>query len=248
MMRRDSSVVEEGDFPNVFLILSPEDFSLTKAFNRYANVFPYFIDPLNLIHVVHRVPGRIKANYRRFPSKILSLTSRILNRPHKLRTKRIKPEDVDLVFVSDPVVCRINLKEFKNAVKAYWSQDCVYSSTFYTQLLSARVQDYDVVFCAHKPYLERFKEFGVKAYWLPFAYDPDICRPMNLPTKYDVTFVGTITENRRKLLAKIKEKFPHLNLFFGTAFQHNMAYVYNQSKSSSTFQGLESLTGEFSKF
>jgi spore maturation protein CgeB len=161
---------------------------------------------------------------------MLSLLGKILNRPHKLKIKHVRPEDIDLVFVSDPVVCRIDLRKYKNAVKAYWSQDCIYQSTFYTQLLSTKIQDYDIIFCAHKPYLEHFKEFGVKTYWLPFAYDSDVCRPIDIPEKYDITFVGTLTENRKRLLMKVKERFPYLKTFFGTAFQHNMVYIYNQSK------------------
>jgi hypothetical protein len=62
MMQRNFSEVEKvKGFPNVLLILSPDHFSLVKAFSKYANVFPYFIEPSSLIHVMHRVPGRIKA-------------------------------------------------------------------------------------------------------------------------------------------------------------------------------------------
>jgi hypothetical protein len=198
------------------LIIPPGHFSLIKAFNRYANVFPYFIEPSSFIHVMHRVPGRIKVDHKSFPSNMLTLLGKILNRPHKLKIWDVKPEHIDLVFVSDPVVCRIDLKKYKNAVKAYWSQDCMYQSTFYTQLLSTKVQDYDIIFCAHKPYLERFKEFGVKTYWLPFAYDPDICRPMTLPEKYDVTFVGTLTENRKRFLEDKGEVSTPQNLLWSS--------------------------------
>jgi hypothetical protein len=94
MMRRNFSEVEEvKGFPNVLLILSPDHFSLVKAFNKYANVFPYFIEPSSFIHVVHRVHGRIKAGHKSFPSNMLNLFSKVLNHPHKLY---VKPEDVDL--------------------------------------------------------------------------------------------------------------------------------------------------------
>jgi hypothetical protein len=217
-----------GCYPNVLLVISHDHFPLIKAFNIYANVFSYFIDPQAFTNIIHRVPGRIKADHGSFPSSILSLSSKILNRSHKIRIKQVKPEEIDLVFVSDPVVCRINLKEFKNSVKTYWSHDSVYGSTFYTQVLGMQIQDYDMVFCAHRQHLEYFKEFGVKTHWLPFAYDPTICKPIDIPEKYNVAFVGTLTEKRRNLIAKM-EKFPYLQIFYGAIFQHDMAYMYNRS-------------------
>lgn len=217
-------------FPNILLILSPNHSSLVKAFNRYANVFAYFIDPWSFAHIIHRIPGWVKAKYRSFPTTSLKFVGRLLNPPHRIATRQLNSAIIDLVFVSDPITCKIDLKPFKNAVKAYWSQDCVYPSSWYTQVLSTQIQGFDVIFCAHKRYLCNFEGVAPKVYHLPFAYDPDVCKPMNALEKYDIAFVGTLTQNRDKVIRELKKRLPNLHIFVGNAWQHDMARIYNESR------------------
>ena len=221
---------EEASFPNVFLILDLNHFNLIKAFNRYANVFVYFIDAWKFTHIIHRVIGRIKAECKSFPDLPLRLASKLVNCPHNIIPRQIDPNAVDLVFVSDPITCRINLKPFKNAIKAYWSHDHIYPQTYYTQLLSTQIQEYDIIFCAHKSYLDIFQELGLKVHYLPFAYDPDIHRPMNIAEKYDLAFIGTITPQRAKVIKEIRKRLKNIRFFVGRAWQHDMVKVYNESK------------------
>lgn len=218
------------NYPTVLLVLSPEFSSLVKAFNRYANVFVSFIDPWTRLHLSHRLPGKIKSEAKIVPGFLLKLVGKVLNMPHRVRVYQVRPEDIDLIFVSDPITCRIDLKPFKNAVKVYWSHDCIYPSTYYTQIFSTHIQDYDIVFSAHKSCLDYFRGLGPKIYLLHFAYDPDVCRPMSVQEKYDLAFIGTITEKRRKILKEILARLPQLKLFMGNAWQHDMVQIYNESK------------------
>jgi hypothetical protein len=131
--------------------------------------------------------------------------------------------------------CRVNIDfiPFKNAVKAYWSQDCIHPSDYYVQVL-AEVLDYDVVFCAHKQYMHRFNR--TKVCWLPYACDPYLHRRINQPLRYDLAFVGHIPSpksrigrERRKLFLSIGE-LASKEVFIGNAWQHDTVALYNSSK------------------
>jgi hypothetical protein len=95
------------------------------------------------------------------PSK-LRFFSMFFNSRHPVNTisipHGIKYDDIDLVFVSDPVLCRLDLRKFRNAVKAYWAQDCIYDKTKYIQLAGTLLENYDYVFVAHKACIDEYRE------------------------------------------------------------------------------------------
>ena len=224
------------DLPNVLLIL-PSDRSsmgfglgLAKAFNEHANVFLSLINHRRLGHVIHRLPGRMKAGNRRLPVPVLRFIGGLVNPLHNTDFSREAPQAIDLLFVSDPVVCRFDLRPFRNAATVYWSHDAIYSSSYNTQILSTNLSRFDVVFCAHRSDVQRFEDLGLSAFHLPFAYDPDVMRPMRLSAKYDLAFIGTPTKERLKVLRKISEHRPDLRLFVGQRWQHDMARINNQSR------------------
>lgn len=96
MVRDLLAVGEAKDFPDVLLILSPDHFSLIKAFNKYANVFVHFIDPWSFTHVLHRFPGLLKAECKRIPEPLLKFTAKFLNPPHRVGIHQLDPEMIDL--------------------------------------------------------------------------------------------------------------------------------------------------------
>ena len=87
------------------------------------------------------------------------------------------------------------------------------------------------MFLAQKAYVEKMKKAGIdNVYWLPLACDPDIHGQVEEEKKWDVGFVGTISDsnNRRKqLLEKIGSRF---NLNCDRKFMDDMALHYSQSK------------------
>jgi hypothetical protein len=123
------------------------------AFYRYANVFPIFWHIGNYHRLYHGL--HVLRPLRRYMSlsKLRSF-SIFFNPRHPVNAMsiphNIKYDDIDLVFVSDPVICRLDLKRFRNAVKAYWAQDCIYEKTKYVQLTGTLLENYDQVFVAHK--------------------------------------------------------------------------------------------------
>jgi glycosyltransferase involved in cell wall biosynthesis len=215
---------------NLLLLLVPGHWRLAKAFNKYVNVYPYFIDRLSPSHILHDIPGKLKARYKIFPDPLLYFAGKLLNRKHYTTLRDITPEDIDLVFVSDPVCCRIDLKPFRNAVKAYWSHDSCFPTPYYTQIFSTRIQDFDIIFCAHTEPLKRFEKLGCKVYHLPFTFDPDICIPLNIEEQYDLAFVGTMDKRRAEIIRHIKEMLPSLDIFVGSAWHHDMTRIYNQAR------------------
>jgi len=148
----------------------------------------------------------------------------------------IKYDDIDLVFVSDPVLCRLDLRKFRNAVKAYWAQDCIYDKTKYIQLAGTLLENYDYVFVAHKACIDEYREVtGAKVIWLPYAFSPEVYKPHKIDKVYDASFVGGFTGigsgKRINTINYIKRAKPNLKIFYGSGiYIHDLARVYSASK------------------
>ncbi len=93
-------------------------------------------------------------------------------------------------------------------------------------------RDFDIVFIAHKPALELFKEKGIKnVFWVPPACDPEIHGKKTEKRLYDIGFVGALNpENnpeRVDLFNKLKQRF---HTYYEKCFLERMAEVFAQSK------------------
>lgn len=90
-------------------------------------------------------------------------------------------------------------------------------------------KNFDYVFIAQKEYLPKFKEAGIeRVFWLPLACDPDIHGKKPWEKIYDLSFIGSLNNQRRiDLLNKLKGRF---NLYYGRCFLERMAEVFSQSK------------------
>ena len=90
---------------------------------------------------------------------------------------------------------------------------------------------FDVVFVAQRAYLPDFEKAGCRhVHWLPLACDPEIHRPHDLPKRYDVGFVGSLTPynpRRKELLERLKQ---HVPVHVTRCFLEDMARVFSQSK------------------
>lgn len=92
--------------------------------------------------------------------------------------------------------------------------------------------NYDVVFTAHKPAVEMFKERGLKnVFWIPPACDPEIHEKEADKKLYDIGFVGTLNPGfnpeRVRLFNELKQKF---NVYYERCFLEKMTKVISQSK------------------
>jgi spore maturation protein CgeB/ubiquinone/menaquinone biosynthesis C-methylase UbiE len=97
----------------------------------------------------------------------------------------------------------------------------------------AMARHFDVVFLAQKAQVEPFRAAGINpVFWLPLACDPDLHRTGDLPRKYDVAYVGSLSEEeghrRHDLLGTVAARFP--NHWIGRAWPEDMARIYAQSK------------------
>ena len=69
-------------------------------------------------------------------------------------------------------------------------------------------------FCWDKAYEDVVKSLGVsRFYYLPFATNPAIYKPSEVKKIYDVSFVGTWSEKREKVLLGLAEKGIEIDLF-----------------------------------
>lgn len=90
---------------------------------------------------------------------------------------------------------------------------------------------FDFVFLAQKEHVEKFKAEGVKnVYWLPLGCDPEIHGKTEMPKKYDVGFVGSVTSDHKRRKKLLDELSRHFNLFAGRKFMEEMALVFSRSK------------------
>ncbi|MGC9069490.1 MAG: CgeB family protein [Thermoprotei archaeon] len=229
------------ELPWVLLIMMPNQLSIANVFAKYVNTFVYAIGNEELSRIkITNYSGRI---FNKFSNhKVISSVLFKVLRSFAVRKVSVKPNYwqvpdpnlIDLVLVLDPIRINFDFRLFKNAVKAYWSQDCIHGGDYYSQVL-AGVLDYDIVFCAHRQYMHRFN--STKVFWLPYACDPQLHKRIILPFKYDVAFIGNMPSSkskigklRRELLAQLLEKLTNHKIFIGKAWQHDMIKLYNSSR------------------
>lgn len=114
--------------------------------------------------------------------------------------------------------------EVLNCLKAIYLIDSHLAFDLHLEL----AKDYDIVFAAHKPAVEMFKERGIEnVFWVPPACDPDLHEKKAEEKKYDVGFVGSSSQERVDLLNKLGQRF---NTYYERCFLERMAEVYSQSK------------------
>ncbi len=91
-------------------------------------------------------------------------------------------------------------------------------------------QNFDHVFVAQREYIPDFKKAGViSIHWLPLGCDEKINIKLSDIKKYDIGFVGSLTDNPRRnvLLKKIRRKF---DLYSERCFWLDMSRVFSESK------------------
>lgn len=114
--------------------------------------------------------------------------------------------------------------EVLNCLKAIYLIDSHLAFDLHLEL----AKDYDIVFAAHKPAVQMFKERGVEnVFWVPPACDPGLHEKKAEEKKYDVGFVGSSSQERVDLLNKLGQRF---NTYYERCFLERMAEVYSQSK------------------
>lgn len=116
----------------------------------------------------------------------------------------------------------------------YWASDTHLGFDYRLE----KAKKFDTVFCAQKQAVIDFESRGVKAEWLPHAFEPhayhDISTgvpiPFNFANKdYDIAFVGNVnSENRVEFLDRMFKEFP--NFFFGQRRFQEAAKIYCKSK------------------
>jgi len=209
-------------YPLVLLLCDSNPFSIVRWFEHA------LYDSVNVISVYLDV-------HEWFVKKF-SLPS-LLYKLMKTRLSHVKPmpSEPDVVLlVEPPIKLHYDLSSFKNSLKVFYALD-PHGDGAIEGYKKCRVDEYDVVFVAQKDYLHTFKEIGCeKVYWLPYAYDPRIFREIkNVPMRYDVAFIGSMNEERRTILEKVRQKFKLFVTEAGMfAFMHDASLAYSMSKAA----------------
>lgn len=108
----------------------------------------------------------------------------------------------------------------------YWASDTHLGFDYRLNM----AKKFDHVFVAQKRAVEEFAAQGVKAEWLPHAFEPQAYPKMELASKkYDVCFVGHInSENRIDALDRLFKEIP--NFFYGQRLFEQAAEKFCESK------------------
>jgi len=136
------------------------------------------------------------------------------------------PDGFDLYF-------RVDHGDYKYDIpahlkpKVFWALDTNLRKSF--KKIIAQAANYDLIFCAMKNGAMHINRKGIKAFWIPFACDPQGYVPQDAEKKYDIGFVGTTGKGYRpKLLGWLKKKYP--NSFIGKIGFSKIASVYCAAK------------------
>jgi len=239
---------------NIALIVPYFYIELYYYFSFYGNVYvqtyepfyhgPYLGRRLRLLshEYLHGFAGWLGMKLR--SRRVAGLLARLLNPPHRFQSLHVvhdlglaRPESIDLVVVAE-LLCRYDLRRFRNAVKAFWAIDSFNEQRIFMYENVAGIDSYDLVFAAHRLGVERFREHGVEARFLPLALRYEwIYRPMSgVGKSYDVVFVGRLqrgTHSRRmRILGEIVERLRRhgVRVHYTAAWHHDASRLYNSSR------------------
>ena len=90
-------------------------------------------------------------------------------------------------------------------------------------------KNFDYVFLADLSFVERFRQAGMNAFWLPLGCDPEVHIPQTLEHIYDIGFVGTVmagTDRQRYLNALASKHQVH----YERSFLQEMGATFSKSK------------------
>jgi len=186
--------------------------------------------------------------------KIILISKRFTNHPwgtgnfiHKSLTK-MGHEVIDIDFVKDRKKLNELLKQDADLLISYkgsgvnpkliemvkcptvlWYPDDVLSSQQAVNDMRTLGYAYDYVYYFDQAGIDILKKFGLRnPKFLPLATDPEVYAWKNIDEKkYDVSFVGNVYPNRRKLLDRLKSKF---NVYETKAYMNEMVDIFNRSK------------------
>jgi spore maturation protein CgeB len=89
----------------------------------------------------------------------------------------------------------------------------------------------------------KYEQLGARCLLAPMACNPDLYPRLDLPTQYDVSFVGANISNREKLLSALKERGIAVHIFgkgWGEGYVSfdKMINIFNASKINLNFAGV----------
>ena len=90
-------------------------------------------------------------------------------------------------------------------------------------------KNFDYVFLADLSFVERFRQAGMNAFWLPFGCDPEVHIPQVLESTYDIGFVGTVMAgtDRQRYLNALASKY---QVHYERSFLQEMGATVSKSK------------------
>ncbi len=92
---------------------------------------------------------------------------------------------------------------------------------------------FDFVFISQKDWMPYFRQHGnPRTFWLPFACDPEVHRPVPAPEEYDLAFVGhlfpPVYEERARLLERLAARY-RVKVASNVGYDE-MALIYSQAR------------------
>jgi len=134
----------------------------------------------------------------------------------------ISQPDVILIFKGE-FVSKKTIKELSENFKIalFWPDTYKFKP-----LLSGRLHYFDIIFTAANNVDFYYKLGAKRVVTVPWACDPDFHRYLNLPFKYNVSFIGTAYLERRRIIRKLKLSDIHVfgDYWFGFENKHPAVY------------------------
>jgi spore maturation protein CgeB len=104
----------------------------------------------------------------------------------------------------------------------------------------ALAKEFDYVGTPVEDFIPKYEEIGVKAFWINYPYAPEVHRPLNLPKKHDLIFIGTFYPERAYLIEQLN-LLGNKVLIYGNGWERigintprvtaeRMVELYNESK------------------
>lgn len=191
------------------LIIGPDfydyNLSVAKSFEDLGYKTKIISYKDNMTSIIDRLKYNYlpKKNIKNFKNKYIEEININVSEVYKI----FQPE---IIFViKGNFIKEETLNIMKNTFKIIWLMDSITR----TEETINTINFYDRVFIFEPNDYSLLKNRNIEAFFLPLSFDTSIYFPIKLEKKnIDISFVGTIYENRRELLESIIEEFKGYNI------------------------------------
>ena len=191
------------------LIIGPDFYGYNLSVAKSFEELGYKTKIVSYKDAMTSIVNRLKYNY--LPKKnIKGFKNKYINEINSNILDAYSIFQPNIIFIiKGNFIDEKTLNNMNNSYKVIWLMDSITS----TEDTIKTIKLYDQVFIFEQSDYGILKKLNIESIFLPLSFDSSIYFPLNIEKKnIDISFVGTIYDNRREILESIVKDFKECNI------------------------------------